>query len=129
MKNLKNYYLYFYNGKVCRQAINLNDIYPEIYAENKIPRGGDIFARIITSDTSDKKWSGYRVKGLKSSWLKHTMWTDYYPEVNVKFEDAILYHEAQLNYINKYIPLLLDDEVKLLQESTDKIKNRLWTDV
>lgn len=127
MAQPKNYYLYFHKGKIKRQAINLNDIYPEGYAMDKIPSGSQIFAKIITSDVLNKNYSGYMAKHLKSTWLKHCAWTDYYPDnLTIEFKDAILFHKAQIEYMNGYLPLLTDNERKSLQDSTNKINNRLW---
>jgi hypothetical protein len=124
----KNYYIYFFNGKIKRQAINLNDIYPESYASRKIPAGADIIAKIVTSDV--KNHSGYMVKYLESTWLKHCSWTDYYMENNlyltVEFKDAKKYHDNQALFVNKYLPMLTENERVLLSESTKKVMSRLW---
>lgn len=124
---MKNYYLYFHNGKIKRQPINLNEIYPESYAMDRIPADADIFALIIQSDTSNKKWAGYRTKDLKSGWLKHAFWTDYYPgNLEIEFKDAVLYHEGQIKYIEKYSLLITKEEIKLLETSTLKVKSHLF---
>ncbi len=116
----KNYYIYETNGKIKRQAINLNDIYPESYAFAKIPEGSDVFAVIITSDVKNKNYSGYRVKSLKSMWLAHAMWTDYYPDDYTMLSDAKLYWEAQTKYIESHIDHVTKFEFEdLLLESTN----------
>ena len=123
---MKNYYIYSIGGKIKRQAINLNDIYPEGYATDKIPSDADIFAKIITSDTINKKWSGFMTKDLKSCWLKHDSWTNYYPNDLIMFSDAILYHQAQIEYVKKHMEDITQEEQELLKESTQKAFNRIW---
>ena len=121
----KNYFLYFHNGKVKRQAINLNDIYPESYAAAKIPDGADIFARIIGKNYGN----GYRSNSMDTQWMKHTIWTSYYPDNDgITFKDAELYHANQLAYIEKFIPLIAPDEVMALENSTAKIRSRIFQD-
>jgi len=123
----KNYYIYFHEGKVKRQAINLNDIYPESYAEAKIPNGSDVFAMIITSNTVNKRWAGYHTKNLSSRWIGHTLWTDYYPDMycGVMLDKAFFYWEKQVEYINKFLPLITLKEKELIAESTQKTFERL----
>lgn len=124
---MKNYLIYSHEGKINRQAINLNDTYPESYAQDKIPSGADIIARIIQSDTVNKNWAGYRTKGLKSSWFKHELWTSYYPDdLTVEYKNATLFHVAQDKWMLYYIPLLEGAELELLQDSTHKALNRQW---
>jgi hypothetical protein len=121
----KNYYLFFHTGKVKRQAINLNDIYPESYAMDKIPSDADIFAKIITSDVTNER--GYMVRFLKSVWLKHALWTSYYPDdLTIEFKDAALFHDAQKDYVRKYLPLLTDAERESLKSATERTLNGLW---
>jgi hypothetical protein len=115
----KNYYIYSLNGKIKRQVINLSDIYPESYALNKIPAGADIFATIITSDVKNKNWAGYRVKSLKSMWLAHDLWTNYYPDNYTMLSDAKLFWEAQFKYIQSHMFDVTNDERMKLQESTE----------
>jgi hypothetical protein len=113
----KNYYIYSLNGKIKRQAINLSDIYPESYAFAKIPLGADTFATIITSDTKNKNWAGYMVKSLKTMWLAHDLWTNYYPDDYTMLSDAKLYWIAQTKYIESHIEHVTPFEFELLTES------------
>lgn len=123
----KNYYIYEIKGKIKRQAINLNDIYPESYAINKIPAGADIFAKIITSDVKGKDYAGHMVKHLISTWQKCDMWTNFYPDnITIQYEDAVLFHIAQAEYVKKYLPLITESERESLKDSTDRVLNREW---
>ena len=123
----KNYYIYAINGKIKRQAINLNDIYPESYASGRIPDGADILAKIVQSDVKNHR--GYMVKYMVSTWLKHCLWTDYYTNndeyLTINFKDAHEYHFKQAEWVNKYLPLLTEIERGLLAERTKRVMSRL----
>lgn len=91
----KNYYLYIKDGKVKRQTINMNDIYPESYAYSKIPSECDIFGRVETKG------------GIQFGfWQKH----DLYPK---NWEDPIemeIWNKNQEEYKKAHYELLNKQE-------------------
>lgn len=116
----KNYYIYSLNGKIKRQAINLNEIYPESYALSKIPEDAEIFAMIVTSDVTNKKWAGYRVKYMVSHWKYPKLWIDFYPDDSeIMLPDAILYHVAKFEFVKSHLSDVTSNERMLLQKSTE----------
>ncbi|MFZ2992466.1 MAG: hypothetical protein WA061_02010 [Microgenomates group bacterium] len=102
MKTPKNYYVYFLNGKIHRQAIKLNDIYPEFYAMQRIPDGAETIAKFF--------WT--RGDLPFANWLKH----EYY------YEPQTLWDKNQEKFREKYFPMLTKEEQNLLL--TQKIGNK-----
>ena len=101
---MKNYYIYETpNGKIKRQAIKLNDIYPESYAMDKIPDDCDIFAKIVTSENTPTLYK-------KSSWQKHDFHSDWTEKGKREWQNV------QNAYKAKYRQLITKQEVNLLDK-------------
>lgn len=102
----KNYYVYSFEGKIKRQAINLNEIYPESYAMSKIPDGAEVIAKFY--------WT--RGDLPFANWVKHAMY----------YEPESLWIENQKNFREKYYPLLNKKEQELFV--TQKIGDKRHVD-
>jgi len=108
----KNYYLYFHKGKVKRQAIRLNDVYPESYAMSRIPNQCEIFAKIILTGAVKLDYGNGNPVGI---WQRHAFHD--YPESE---EQKELWQKKQKEYCEFYFPMLNKEEKNLL-----KIKGEL----